>query len=179
MQKAILKNNAQHEAGHWLTGWLLGGGSTDIVLNMPANGKWGACCGRGEHPDFDDLTALNGHLGDRIINLIAGAKVESLTEDGFDPDIYSHLVSEGRGGWPDYFIASELFRYFYRSLPFATRKSFKEEWLDLVAKCEKIILENRKFISQVGELALERSMDGRTEIRLTRDELVGIFKESQ
>lgn len=179
MQKAILKNNAHHEAGHWLTGWVLGQNSTDIVLTMPLDGKWDAYCGRDANPDFDDLNLLTSHLGNRIINLLAGAKAESLVGSVFNPDIYRDLVAYGHGAWPDYFIASELFRYFYRMLPSAGRKRYEEEWRELEAKCESIILENKTFISQVGKLVLDRYMNGLTEICLTKDELVGIFKESQ
>ncbi|CAI0836618.1 Uncharacterised protein [Serratia quinivorans] len=178
MKKAILRNNAHHEAGHWVTGWIMGGQSGDIELTMPADGKWVASCGREPNPDFDDLNMLNTHLGHRIINLISGAKAESLSGEGFNHEIYRYLVSDGNGAWPDFFIASELFRFFYRSLSAASRKSYEEEWRELEAISERIVLDNRKFISKIGCLTLERYIKGNTEIIFTRDELVSIFAES-
>lgn len=178
MQKAILRNNAHHEAGHWVTGWVMGRRSEDIELTMPADGKWLASCSRGPNPDFDDLNMLNTHLGDRIINLISGAKAESLSGEGINHDIYRYLVSDGNGAWPDFFIASELFRFFYRSLPAASRKSYEEEWRALETISERIVLDNRKFIFNFGNLTLERYTIGNTEIVFTRNELARIFAES-
>ncbi|WP_313752337.1 hypothetical protein [Mixta calida] len=125
MRILITRNNAKHEAGHWITGWLHDQSSKDVVIATTPKG--GSHCDRHPHPDFFDLACINAHLRGRIINLLSGAKAESLVDGEINQDIYRHLISSYEGAWPDYFVASELFRYYFRSLPPDERLSFEDE----------------------------------------------------
>lgn len=178
MRKAIIHNNAAHEAGHWLTGWILGRSSQSIRVSCESNGP-DSFCERKPHPDFLTISDINENLGYRVINLLSGAKAESLVMGEFKHEIYRELVSDYKGAWPDYFIASELFRYYYRSLPADSRKSFEEEWMELERKCEEIILSHISFINSVASTVVEKANASTVTVTLPLEELIDIFNKSK
>lgn len=178
MKKEIIRNNASHEAGHWLTGWILGQSSQSILISCESNGP-DSYCERKSHPDFLTLSEINENLGHRVINLLSGAKAECLVMGEFKHEIYKDLVSDYKGAWPDYFMASELFRYYYRSIPEISRKSFEEEWRELERKCEEIILSNIQFINSVASAAIDKAKLSPVTVTISFEEMIDIFHNSK
>lgn len=174
-QKLSLENNARHEAGHWISGWVLGKASLDIVLVVPGDGNGDCYCDREPHPDFLSLDGINKHLSERIINLLSGAKAESYNGFVFNQDMFNYLISDYAGAWPDYFIAGELFRYYYRTIPSGSRGSYREEWEKLLTATEKLIVSNYPFISEVVARVLGISKQPGQKIVLKKDELVTLY----
>ncbi|HIF6641144.1 TPA: hypothetical protein ACX37L_000512 [Serratia marcescens] len=180
MNRALLRNNAHHEAGHWVTGWVLGEYSKKIVLSMPSNGGWVAYCEREGYQDFENIKGINAAIGDRVINLLAGAKAESMTLDGFNNEIYKDLIADGNGAWPDFYLASELYRLYYRSLPVLTRGSFEDEWNAINDRCEKILIKYKSFIDNVGRMALIRySSSTDAVVAFSKEELITLFNNCE
>ncbi|ELT3492672.1 hypothetical protein [Citrobacter freundii] len=174
MRKAITFSNAKHEAGHWITGWILEKASKDLVIATTNNGD--SYCERNPHPDFVDLEQINSHLGNRIINLLSGAKSESLVCGEFNNEIYIHLIGDYKGAWPDYFMASELFRYYYRSLNPSCRKSFDEEWNLITKKTEEIIKQHELFINSVANEAIRRISGEQSLINFSQADMLNILE---
>ncbi|WP_336241258.1 hypothetical protein [Citrobacter freundii] len=176
MRKEITVSNAKHEAGHWITGWILEKASEDIVIATTIVGD--SYCGRAPHPDFVDLQQINFHLGNRVINLLSGAISESLVCGEFNREIYQHLISDYKGAWPDFFMASELFRYYYRSLHSSKRGSFEEEWNLLITKAEKIIKQHEMFINHVANEAIRRLSVEQSQITFSQADVLEILKNN-
>lgn len=102
MRRAKAANNAKHEAGHWITGWILERASQGLVIATHDVGD--SYCERVPHPDFLNLSQINCHLGNRIINLLGGAKAESLVCGNFNNQIFNDLVNNYQGAWPDFLL---------------------------------------------------------------------------
>lgn len=173
MRKAITVNNAKHETGHWISGWILEKASHDIVIATTDFGD--SYCDRAPHPDFNNLSQINSHLSNRIINLISGAKAESFVCGEFNKDIYRDLVSDYKGAWPDFFIASELFRYYYRTLQPSDRMSFEDEWDRLVEKTERIIKQHEDFIGNVCNEVLRRFSEEHSQITISQADMLDML----
>lgn len=173
MRRAITVNNAKHEAGHWITGWVLEKASQDLVI--ATNDVGDSYCDRVPHPDFHNLTQINCHLGNRIINLLGGAKAESLVCGDFNSQIFNELISNYKGAWPDYFIASELYRYYYRSLDHSVRQSFTDEWNTLVEKTEALIKKHEAFINDIANEVLARFSEEHSMVTISQAEVLTIL----
>lgn len=178
MNTQIIISNARHETGHWITGWLHGQSSTNIVISCSEDDA-DSYCERLPHPDFDDIEVINQHLRDRVINLIAGAKAERFIGGNFHREMYRSLISNYKGAWPDFFLASELFRYYFRSIPDSIRKLFEDEWLAMEVDCETIIRENNWFLNQVAEKALQKYQVELRSIFLSKNEILEIYCAQQ
>lgn len=176
VRRVITINNAKHEAGHWITGWIHHQASCDVVIATTTKGS--SYCNRKPSPDFYDLPDINDHLGKRIINLLSGAKAESLVLGSINNDMYCHLISDYEGAWPDYFVASELFRYYYRSIPNHARMSFEDEWRRLEAQCEDIVISRETFIQRVAEEAVSRLAVDQEEIKISQEDMLKILNRS-
>ncbi|MEB2712358.1 hypothetical protein VC136_06700 [Citrobacter freundii] len=177
MGKELIANNARHEAGHWITGWIFEKASKDIVIATTTMGD--SYCERAPHPDFSSLQQINTHLGNRIINLLSGAKAESLVCGEFNNVIYMDLISDYKGAWPDFFIAGELFRYYYRSLCSSERGSFQDEWNRLLAKTEEIIKQYEVFIINITNEAVSRRIDENGLVTISQVDALKILERSQ
>lgn len=173
MRRAVTISNAKHEAGHWITGWFHNEASNDVVISTTMEGN--SYCEKEPHPDFTDISAINDHLKNRIINLLAGAKAESIVCGSINNEMYRQLINDYEGAWPDYFIASELFRYYFRSLPKNTRMTFEEEWRAVEARCEEMVIMHESFILRVADEAAIRFSEEHREIKLTKDEMIQIL----
>jgi hypothetical protein len=175
MSKHLLINNAKHEAGHWLTGWVLGKASESITLSYPQDGSWTAHCDRKAHPEFSELFEVNEHLRCRVINLLSGARAECFNGTDFQNDMFIDLISEGNGAWPDYFVAGELFRYYYRTLNSNARGTYSEEWLLLIKECDSIVSQNYGFIEAFCKHVLVNVCSAGDAITFELPELIKLF----
>lgn len=173
MRRAKAANNAKHEAGHWITGWILERASQDLVIATHDVGD--SYCERVPHPDFLNLSQINCHLGNRIINLLGGAKAESLVCGNFNNQIFNDLVNNYQGAWPDFFIASELFRYYYRSLDPSVRLTFTEEWESLVDRTEALIKKYETFINDIADEVLNRFQEDQPTVTISQEDVLNIL----
>lgn len=173
MRRAITASNAKHEAGHWITGWILEKASQDLVI--ATNDVGDSYCELVPHPDFLNLSQINSHLGNRIISLLGGAKAESLVCGNFNNQIFNDLINNYKGAWPDFFIASELYRYYYRSLDPSVRLSFTEEWVSLVERTEALIKTYETFINDIAKEALNRFRENESTVTISQADVLTIL----
>ncbi|WP_085049611.1 hypothetical protein [Citrobacter werkmanii] len=89
------------------------------------------------------------------------------------------LISDYKGAWPDFFIAGELFRYYYRSLCSSERGSFQDEWNRLLAKTEEIIKQYEVFIINITNEAVSRRIDENGLVTISQVDALKILERSQ